>query len=36
MGLELDADYIEELLEDHNIELTTEELERLQNEQEKK
>ena len=35
MGLEVDADDIEELLEDPSIELTTEELEHLQNEQEK-
>ena len=36
MGLEVDADDIEELLEDHSIELTTEKLENLQNEPEKK
>ena len=35
-GLEVDTDVIEELLEDHSIKLTTEELKRLQNEQEKK
>ena len=35
MGFEVDADYIEELLEDHSIERTTEELEYLQNEKEK-
>ena len=35
MGLEVDADGIEELFEDHCIELTAEELEHLQNEQEK-
>ena len=35
MRLEVDADDIEDLLEDHSIELTTEELEHLQNEQEK-
>ena len=32
----VDTDDIEELLENHSIELTTEELEHLQNEQEKK
>ena len=31
MGLEVDADDVEELLEDHSIELTTEELKHLQN-----
>ena len=36
MGLEEDADDIEELLEDHSIELTTQELEHLQNEPEEK
>ena len=36
MGLEVDADDIDELLEDHSIELTTEELEHLQNECKKK
>ena len=36
MGLEVDADDIEELLEDYSIELTTEVLEHLQNEPEKK
>ena len=35
MGLEVDADDIEELLEDHSIELTTEEIEHLQNNREK-
>ena len=35
LRLEVDADYIEDLLEDHSIELTTEELEHLQNEHEK-
>ena len=35
MLFEVDADDIEELLEDHCIELTTEELEHLQNEHEK-
>ena len=35
MELEVDADDIEELLEDHSIELTTEELKHLQNEMEK-
>ena len=35
IGLEIEADDIEELLEDHCIELTTEELEHLQNEQER-
>jgi len=33
MGLEVNADDIEELVEDHSIELTTEELKHLQNEQ---
>ena len=33
MGLEVDVEGIEELLEDHSIELTTDVLERLQNEQ---
>ena len=36
MKLEINADYIEELLEDHSIELTAEELEHLQSEQEEK
>ena len=36
MGLEVDAGDVEELLEDRSIELTTEELEHLQNEPEKK
>ena len=36
IGLEADAEDIEELLGDHTIELTTEELEHLQNENEKK
>ena len=36
MGLEVDADDIEERLEEHSIELTAEELEHLQNEHEKK
>ena len=36
MGSEVEADDIEELLEDHCIELTTEVLEHLQNEPEKK
>ena len=31
MGLEVDADYIEELLEDHSVEQTTEELKHRQN-----
>ena len=35
MRLAVDADDIEELLEGHRIELTTEELEHHQNEQEK-
>ena len=35
MGLEVDADEIEELFEDHSIELTTEELKHLQNDIEK-
>ena len=35
MGLEVDADDIEEVFEDHSIELTTGELEHTQNEQEK-
>ena len=34
MGLEIDADDIDQLLEDHSIELTTEELKHLQNEKE--
>ena len=33
MGLEVDADDIKELLEEHSIKLTTEELEHLPNEQ---
>ena len=33
--LEVDADDIEELLEEHSIKITTEEHDRLQNEQEK-
>ena len=33
IGLGVDADDIEELVKDHSIELTTEELEYLQNEQ---
>ena len=36
MGLEVDADDVEELLEDHSIKLTTEEFEHLQDEQAKK
>ena len=36
MRLEVDADDIEDLLEDHSIELTTEELQHLQDEQEEK
>ena len=36
MGLEVDADDNEELLDDRNIELTTEYLEHFQNEHEKK
>ena len=36
MGLEVDADGIEELFEGHCIELTAEDLEHLQHEQEKK
>ena len=36
MGFEVDADNIEELLEDHSIELTKEELEHLQNEHKQK
>ena len=35
MGLEVDADDVEELLENRSIELTTEELKHLKNEQEK-
>ena len=35
MGLEVDADDIEDLFEDHGIILTTEELKHLQDEQEK-
>ena len=35
MGLEVDADYIEELLDDQSIDLTTEEHEHLQNEHKK-
>ena len=35
MGLEVDADDVEELLEDHRIELITEELEHLHDEQER-
>ena len=35
MGLEVDADNIEEFFEDYGIELTTEELKHLQNEHKK-
>ena len=35
MGLEVDADDVEELLEEHSNELTTDELEHIQNEHEK-